>query len=197
MNKLPYSVFIGRARGFGGCLPRSEEIADMFTYLQENYTPKHILEFGFNAGHSATWFLRAFDKGCSVKSYDPQELTVEGERIWTLFEQHYKSRFRFDAAFSTQARRKEEPGLYDMVFIDAGHTFGAVYDDIETALLLKIPVILIDNMELTPQQNAVKYWESNLQFVKQFPYYTTNSDGNTYERYVNLYHVLNYDIREP
>lgn len=168
----------------------------MFTYLQENYEPKRILEFGFNVGHSATWFLRAFPD-VIFKSYDPKEITIDEVKVWPQFSKHYHPRFRFKARFSDQARRYEKPGVYDMIFIDGGHTFGAVYDDIETALMLKIPVILIDNMCLPAQQKAVKYWESNLQFVKQFPYYTKHTDGNTYERYVNLYHVLNYDIQEP
>ena len=168
----------------------------MFTYLQENYEPKRILEFGFNVGHSATWFLRAFPDAFFT-SYDPKEKTDNEDKIWQLFFRHYNPRFRFCAGFSDEARKLEKLGAYDMIFIDGGHTFGAVYDDIETALMLKIPVILIDNMCLPAQQKAVKYWESNLQFVKQFPYYTNHRDGNTYERYVNLYHVLNYDIREP
>ena len=195
MKLLPHSAFFGASRGFGGCLPRSEEIADMFTYLQENYEPRRILEFGFNVGHSATWFLRAFPD-VHFKSYDPKEITIDEKKVWTLFEQHYKPRFRFDAAFSSQARRKEKPGLYDMVFIDGGHTFGAVYDDIETALMLEIPILLIDNMELEPQQKAVEKFKTNLDLIKSFKYYTINSDNIRHERYVNLYHVLNYDIQE-
>jgi predicted O-methyltransferase YrrM len=196
LNVLPYSTFIGRLRGFGGCLPCSEEIADMFTYLQENYEPKHILEFGFRSGHSATWFLRAFSD-VIFKSYDPKELTLGDQKIHKLFYQHYYPRFDFRPLFSAEARRRETPGIYDMIFIDGGHTFGAVYDDIETALLLKIPVILIDNMELEAQQKAVSKFESNLELIKTFTYYTINNDNLEHERYVNLYHVLNYDIQEP
>lgn len=167
----------------------------MFTYLQENYEPKRILEFGFNFGHSATWFLRAFPD-VIFKSYDPKERTVGEEKIWRQFAKHYKSRFKFQAGFSAEARRREDPGIYDMIFIDGGHTFGAVYDDIETALMLKIPILLIDNMELEPQQKAVNAWSQNLQFTKQFKYVTINTDGNIYERYVNLYNVLSYDIQK-
>ena len=197
MNVLPEAVFIAREKGFGGCLPRSQEITDMFTYLQENYEPKRILEFGFNTGHSATWFLRTFDRSCTVKSYDPKERTLNNKKIWVLFKEKYKTRFLYKPNFSAEARRYEEPDDYDMIFIDAGHTYGAVYDDIETALMLKIPVILIDNMELEPQQKAVNKYESNLQLIKSFSYYTINMDKQKYERFVNLYHVLNYDIQEP
>ena len=167
----------------------------MFTYLQENYEPRRILEFGFNVGHSATWFLRAFPD-VHFKSYDPKENTIDGEKIWRQFAKHYKSRFKFHAGFSAEARRREDPGIYDMIFIDGGHTFGAVYDDIETALMLKIPILLIDNMELEPQQKAVNAWSQNLQFTKQFKYVTINTDRNIYERYVNLYNVLSYDIQK-
>ena len=108
----------------------------------------------------------------------------------------FKNRFKFDARFSAEARTKEQTELYDVVFIDGGHTFGAVYDDIETALMLKIPIILIDNMELEAQQRAVNAWKDNLQFTKQFKYYTINNDKVKYERYVNLYNVLSYNIQK-
>ena len=66
----------------------------------------------------------------------------------------------------------------------------------QSALILKIPVILIDNMELEEQQRAVNYWKNNLDFVREFEYYTRNTDGLTYRRTVNLYHVHSYDIQE-
>ena len=170
----------------------------MFTYLQENHDFKNILEFGFNVGHSSTWFLYAFPNA-KVVSFDPKERTISNVRIWQMQESKFENRFRFRPNFSTEAIQKyqhqEEP--FDIVFVDAGHTFGAVYDDIETALHLKIPLILIDNMELEPQKRAVAAWKENLQFTKQFKYYTINNDGNTYERYVNLYNVLSYDIQKP
>jgi len=189
-------AFLGMKRSFGGSLPRSQDIADMFTYLEENYNPSNILEFGFNAGHSATWFLRTFNSA-KIISFDPKEATIDNKKIHMLFEKKYKPRFKFYASFSAAARTKCEDIKIDMVFIDGGHTFGAVYDDIETALMLKIPVILIDNMELEPQQKAVSKFESNLQLIKSFPYYTINNDYLKHERFVNLYHVLNYDIQEP
>ena len=193
MNIIPRQNFVGEARGFRGSLPLSQEIADMFGYLQDNYDFKNILEFGFNFGHSATWFLYAFSNAI-VKSYDPKEKTLNEEKLWLLLRNKFKNRFVFDADFSETARAKEKVGYYDAVFIDGGHTFGAVYDDIETALMLKIPIILIDNMELEPQQRAVNAWKQNLQFTKQFKYYTINNDKIKHERYVNLYNVLSYDI---
>ena len=189
-------AFLGYKRTFGGSLPRSQDIADMFTYLEENYNPSNILEFGFYLGHSATWILRTFNSAKLI-SFDPKETTVDLKKIWMMVEEKYKTRFKFYAGFSAEARKKCADIKFDMVFIDAGHTFGAVYDDIETALILKIPVILIDNMELEPQQKAVSKFESNLQLIKSFPYYTINSDNLEHERCVNLYHVLNYDIQEP
>ena len=62
--------------------------------------------------------------------------------------------------------------------------------------MLKIPIILIDNMELEAQQRAVNAWKDNLQFTKQFKYYTINNDKVKYERYVNLYNVLSYNIQK-
>ena len=198
MNIIPVKNFVGALRGFQGSLPRSQEIADMFTYLQENYHFKNILEFGFNLGHSSTWFLYAFPNA-KVVSFDPKERTISKVRIWQMQESKFGNRFRFWPSFSTEAIQKyqhqEEP--FDIVFVDAGHTFGAVYDDIETALHLKIPLILIDNMELEPQKRAVAAWKENLQFTKQFKYYTINKDKVEHERYVNLYNVLSYDIQKP
>ena len=198
MNIIPVKNFVGAPRGFQGSLPRSQEIADMFTYLQENYHFKNILEFGFNVGHSSTWFLYAFPNA-KVVSFDPKERTISNVKIWQMQESKFGHRFRFWPNFSTEAIQKyqhqEEP--FDIVFVDAGHTFGAVYDDIETALHLKIPLILIDNMELEPQKRAVAAWKENLQLTKQFKYYTINNDKVKHERYVNLYNVLSYDIQKP
>lgn len=195
LNIIPSKNFVGSGRGFDGSLPRSQEIADMFCHLQDNYDFKNILEFGFNYGHSATWFLYAFPNAI-VKSYDPKERTLNEEKLWLLLRKKFKNRFDFDPDFSAVARTKEKVGYYDAVFIDGGHTYGAVYDDIETALILKIPIILIDNMELEPQQRAVDAWKQNLQFTKQFKYYTINKDEIKYKRYVNLYNVLSYDIQK-
>tara|TARA_R110000796_G_scaffold69944_6_gene159179 strand:+ start:3173 stop:3766 length:594 start_codon:yes stop_codon:yes gene_type:complete len=195
MNIIPIENFVGAPRGFGGSLPRSKKIADMFTYLQENYDFKNILEFGFCFGHSSTWFLYAFPNA-KVVSYDPQQISSDGDRLWRLQKAKFKNRFNFYSAFSDHARYTENVAHYDIVFVDAGHTYGAVYDDIETALRLKIPLILIDNMELEPQQKAVEHWKDNLQFTKQFKYYTINRDSLKHERHVNLYNVLSYDLQK-
>lgn len=187
--------FVGWKRSFMGCLPRDQNVCDMFTYLQDNYDFKNILEFGFRFGHSSTWFLYAFPNA-KVTSYDPKEYTVDDEKIWVLMELKYKGRFRYRPYFSDMSRKTQYPNQHDVVFIDAGHTFGAVLEDIKSALILKIPVILIDNMELEEQQRAVNYWKNNLDFVREFEYYTKNRDGLTYRRTVNLYHVHSYDIQE-
>ena len=195
MNIIPKNNFVGKDLGFTGCLPRDNNTADMFTYLQENYDFQHILEFGYQQGHSSTWWLYAFPYA-NVTSYDPKEKTYNKEKIHVLMKEKFGRRFQFYPRFSAEARIKEFPNFYDVVFIDAGHTFGAVYDDIETALMLEIPILLIDNMELEPQQRAVEAWSKNLLFTKQFKYYTINNDNKTYERYVNLYNVLSYDIQK-
>jgi len=196
MRLLSRNKFVGESRGFKGSLPRTQYIADMFTYLQDNYDFKNILEFGFNYGHSATWFLEAFPNA-SLKSYDPWESTFESKRIWLKAKEKYRDRFRFLADFSDESRKKEKINFYDAIFIDAGHTFGAVLEDIKSALILEIPVVLIDNMELEDQQRAVNYWKNNLDFVREFEYYTRNNDKLTHRRTVNLYHVRSYDIQEP
>ena len=195
MRLLGRNHFVGEGRGFKGSLPRDQYIADMFTYLQDNYDFKTILEFGFNVGHSSTWFLEVFPNA-EVTSYDPKELTYNHERIWKMQKEKYGSRFHFNASFSDQSRKDEVPGRYDAIFIDGGHTFGAVLEDIKSALMLEIPVVLIDNMELEEQQRAVNYWKNNLDFVREFEYYTKNNDGLTHRRTVNLYHVRSYDIQE-
>jgi len=198
MNIIPAKNFVGAPRGFDGSLPRSQEIVDMFTYLKENYDFKNILEFGYNVGHSATWFLYTFPNA-KVVSYDPKERTINNIKIWQTQESKFKGRFRFRPAFSSESRSANwhhPENSFDIVFVDGGHTFGAVYDDIETALHLKIPLILIDNMELEAQQRAVAAWKENLQFTKQFKYYTINTDNLKHERYVNLYNVLSYDIQK-
>lgn len=198
MNIIPPKNFVGWKRGFVGGLPRSQEVADMFTYLQDNYNPEVILEFGYQFGRSATWFLYAFPLA-TVISFDPIMKTIDNEFIWKLMEEKFRNRFSFRNSFSYEALRQMSKRNIDvdMIFIDGGHTFGAVFDDIETALKLKIPTILIDNMELEQQQRAVKCFLNNLDFVKEFVYYTKNNDGLIHKRMVNLYHVLSYDIQTP
>jgi len=196
MRLLSRKKFVGEGRGFKASLPRDQSIADMFTYLQNNYDFKNILEFGFNKGHSATWFLEAFPNA-NLKSYDPKEITFELKRIWLKAKEKYGNRFSFDASFSDESRTKEKINFYDIIFIDGGHTFGTVLEDIKSALILQIPVVLIDNMELEDQQRAINYWKNNLDFVREFEYYTKNNDGLIHRRTVNLYHVRSYDIREP
>lgn len=192
MRLLEKHEFVGHRRGFGGCLPRDEYIQSMFTYLQENYDFKNILEIGFCFGHSATWFLETFPKA-KVTSFDIEVKSVDKQDLYKLLKSKY-SNFKFHHEPSLFVPKFYSPGTFDFAFIDGDHTCGGVVNDIETCLVQNIPLLLIDNMELPQQQRAVNFYKDNLKLIKQFPYYTTNRDLLVHKRYVNLYDVLSYDL---
>ena len=201
MRKLNPSEFVCEAvcRNFTGGLPLSDEIVSMFTYLEQNYDPKKILEIGFEYGGSATWFMETFPNATLVSIAPEIKKLDENNSCSELLKRKYPERFSFIKKQSwwaiqhQRARLKDEIGVFDLAFIDGDHSTGGVVNDIESVLKLRIPTILIDNMEVPDQQRAVSYYEKNLQFVKQFDY--TPKKTTTYQkRYCRLYHVISYDF---
>ena len=183
---------------FRGGLPYSEYVQTLFTYLEENYKFKKILEIGFLYGHSATWFLETFPKA-HITSFDILKTgcTIDGITYvnYKLVTAKYgDNRFKFHRDSSIEIPKYYEPGVFDVAFVDGDHTCGGVVNDIETCFKLKIPLLIIDNMELPDQQRAVGFYKDNLKLIKSFVYYTINRDGLTHKRFVNLYDVLSYDI---
>jgi methyltransferase family protein len=98
---------------------------------------RRILEIGFCLGHSATILLELGSEW--VHSVDNSERDQTREAA-ELVMAKYNHRFCFDY------RRFYSPnGKFDMIFIDGGHEFDDVDEDIKLGLKLKIPFFLFDD----------------------------------------------------
>lgn len=98
----------------------------------------HILEIGFNAGHSAEFFLESCPNA-QVVSFDLNGYPYT-EIGRDFIQQKYKERFVFVEGNSIQtipAFAKANPLLkFDLIYIDGDHNFSGCYKDIVNCKLL-------------------------------------------------------------
>lgn len=101
--------------------------------------PKTVLEIGFCLGHSASVWLELGAQHVTSVEISERSQTLEARAI---MERKWGERFRFvspnDFKFTN--------GAFDMAFIDGGHDFADVANDIRNVLSLKIPRLVFDDI---------------------------------------------------
>lgn len=141
-----------------------DSCVDMITEVVGLSKPRNILEIGTHLGHSSCLFLSLSE--ANVVSVDIGTHWVEwdyGYEDWNCPNQNGKGgqkevvgtlqrlfpeRFSFIRGDSTRPYAILTIGTmgpYDLAFIDGNHAFDYVERDIETACILNIPYILLDD----------------------------------------------------
>ncbi|RYF03043.1 MAG: class I SAM-dependent methyltransferase [Oxalobacteraceae bacterium] len=122
----------------------------------------HVLEIGFNAGHSAALMLCA-NPDIRYTGIDICEHSYS-ERCADVLAEYFPGRFRFFPGDSTKVYPERAQALRDcdLVHVDGGHTLQLFRADMENALFLPYDVerhILVDDTEdaywtaITPELN--------------------------------------------
>lgn len=146
-----------------GFVPPNDVVFDFFESISEYTSVNRILEFGYCLGYSASYQLTVHPNASldtydvrnrrgSTNIYDPNDtfdvesLAYEGNHfdlgllVWgKRLTIHHEKSFR--------SHLNHSPGEFDYVFIDGDHTEQGLRLDIEQAKLLKIPFVVIDNLD--------------------------------------------------
>ena len=160
---------------------------DMVTDVLARSKPQRILEIGTHLGHSACLFLSLSE--ATVISIDIGTHWVEweyGYEDWEVpkaeggggqkdvvetLQRLFPNRFLFIKADSTRSTGIISIALntpYDLAFIDGNHDLDYVERDIETALVLGIPYILLDDCTSPSESTWVAAKKYNLVLVKRY-----------------------------
>lgn len=113
--------------------------------LMDIITPKSILEIGFNAGHGSLAFLL-----CTSAKVFSIDITENQKSEATLIKE-FGNRFSYIIMHSSNLSNLEFEEKtecdYDLVYIDAEHSFAAVRADIKEVLKFNPEYILFDDWE--------------------------------------------------
>ena len=117
--------------------------------IYAKYKVKTILEIGFNIGYSASMWLEFDpDQKSHITSVDigiHKDTVAASEAVKSL----YPDRFSFILEDSKKVYNKVKNQLFDMIFIDGDHSGPGIYNDLQLAIRLGIPLILVDDWEDT------------------------------------------------
>ena len=114
---------------------------------------QNILEIGFNIGYSASMWLEFDpDKKSHITSVDigiHKDSVKASEAVKAL----HGDRFEFILCDSKKVSNQLKGQLFDMIFIDGDHSGPGIYNDIQLAIRLQVPLILVDDWDENPDTN--------------------------------------------
>lgn len=144
-------------------MPASKEIIELWKSVKGHSNFKHLIEIGFNAGHSAAINLTLFDD-VSVSSFDigQFEITQSNSKI---IQEKFKGRFSLQIKDSKELK-PADINHGDILFIDGSHDYPEVNSDFELFLQSDIRWAVIDDMQ---NKNVSQvYLEKQSYFVPMF-----------------------------
>lgn len=155
-----------------GYLPATDEI---FTALQETIDiaqPTSLLEIGFYAGHSTTYWAELLDDVDIVSCYPDNH--PRGDEFGPIVESLYPN-VKVICKASPEIVTEFPKRKFDLVYIDGNHTYANAYNDTLAALVVGAKFILYDNTELTEVRACVnKFVSCNYYKIeKEFEYLST------------------------
>lgn len=134
--------------------------------IAEIAKPKNIFEIGFNLGFSSSMWLEICPKS-KVFSCDISYKKETIDSIAFLSKKQPK-RFSYLNRNAPEFNKTLKKRKFDLAFIDAGHLFDDVCNDIKYCLSLKIPFISFD--DILPQygevQLAIDSFSNELEFIE-------------------------------
>lgn len=130
--------------GGTGHMPASKEIIEFWKKVKEHCNFKHLIEIGFNAGHSAAINLTLFDD-ISISSFDigQFDITLSNSKI---LQEKFKDRFSLQIKDSKELK-PADINHGDILFIDGSHDYPEVTSDIKLFLASDIQYAVIDDLQ--------------------------------------------------
>ena len=168
--KLDHLMWDERGWGY---LPPTDEI---FTALKETINisqPTSLLEIGFYAGHSTTYWAELLDDNVDIISCYPDN-HPRGEEFGPVIESLYpnvKVMCKASPYIITEFRKRK----FDLVYIDGNHSYGSAYYDTLAAIAVNADYILYDNTEVKEVRACVNdfYHTKYYDIVREFEYLST------------------------
>jgi len=162
--------------GREGHMSPNQDVIDIWKSLREETQYNHIFEIGLNAGHSAAINLELFPD-VKVTSLDIGRHEYTHVATKTLKER-FGDRFDYHICDSRAFHQRMRDGVYDKIkadvaFVDGGHDFKAVIDDIAMSKWLGVKDVFVDDTN-TDKVGFVcdKFTEMDLwTLVKKYKYY--------------------------
>lgn len=149
-----------------GYLPPSEEVFSIIQRVKSIVQPKTMLEIGFYAGHSTTYFAEFMPK-CDIVSCSPPH--PRGLKYGPIVEQKY-SNVRYIPTPSPDIYEEVNDYTFDLVFVDGNHTKENCMIDTNVAIKLGVEYILYDNCEQRQVRHAIEEFNHTLEYVKGWTY---------------------------
>jgi len=122
--------------------------------------PKTVLEIGTYKS-MYPYFLKKNLSDVKVHTFGINE---ESQKCVDLVNQHFKENFvTFYAGDSTKTLTEFEPEdiIFDMAWVDGGHTYNVAYSDLVNCARLEIPEILIDDIDMQDVRKALNDFIGN------------------------------------
>jgi hypothetical protein len=156
-----------------GYMPPDSGILEAFSYCQEKYNPKKVLEIGYYLGHSTTYQLEIY-KDASIIGIAPAEDDTDGhakrrfdkfgiisidpnnrKEAHTRMKNKYGDRFEWIVGTSKKTYDKISMFEFDGALVDGDHREHTATFDIKMCADFNIPWILIDNYDQSSVKSAV------------------------------------------
>ena len=165
-----------------GWLPPSDEVFDAFRYVANEIRPNKMLEIGYYAGHSTSYWAELMP-WCDITSCCPDHLRwLETHKS---VHRAYGGRVEVMGVKSPEIITHLSSGHYDreefpFVFIDGSHIAQDVFTDIHVALRLEAEWMLFDNATTRGVQMAIDWYKHHgvIEEVKRW-HYTGLCKGKT------------------
>jgi len=162
-----------------GYMPPTQQVFDAFTFVQEHYNPKSVLEIGFHIGHSTTYQLDIYKNARIVGvSPDNERIGKPGDctdpqirrDMVGILNDLYINRFTWVPGRTKDVKDKLiDEYVFDFALVDGNHAEQAALYDMEVIYELAIPNLLIDNWDQKAVKSAV-YKQDKYELVKEFDY---------------------------
>jgi len=138
-----------------------KEQGEFLSFLAKD--KKNILEIGFNAGNSSEYFLKT-NKESMITSFDIGFFGYNNLGYYFL-RGKYNDRIKIifgDSNITIPNYIKENKNTtFDLIFIDGGHEYKTVFNDVENCknLCNKDSIIIMDNVDLYKDEDKLPPWE--------------------------------------
>jgi predicted O-methyltransferase YrrM len=167
-----------------GYLPPTQDVFDIILDVKTIVDPKRMLEIGFYAGHSTTYFAELIPD-CEIISCFPDNHPV-GEKYSRIMMTLYDNVTVYQQK-SPEIYYKVKDKKFDLVFVDGNHDSHSVMTDTFVALELS-GYVLYDNCERESVQKGLKEFidEGVLELVSRYEY-TAGFKGKKEKNSMELY----------